>query len=73
MILDLVEEVAAPTLGFDVAEGGDGLGERAHSFVLLRRDLFVDSAVIVGVVIVENLKEYRNKYSHQSDPTYFPN
>lgn len=73
LILDFVHEVAAPTLGFDVAEVGDDLGERAHSFILLRGDLFVDSAIVIGVVIVKNFKEYRNKYSDQSDPTYFPN
>lgn len=72
-IIDLVDEVAAPALGFDVTKGGDGLSKSAHSFILLFRDLLVDSAVIVGVVIVDNLKEYGNEYSNQSNPTYFPN
>jgi len=73
LTLDFVNEVAAPTLSFDIAEGRDDFGQRADSFVLLLRDLFIDSAIVVGVVIVDDLKEYRNKNSNQSDPTYFPN
>ncbi len=72
MTLNFINKEAAPTLSFDVAESRDYFRKSANSFIFFLGNPLINSAIVVGVVIVKKFKKRGNEYSNQGDPAYFP-